>query len=153
MKRLPGRKNHFHISEASGWGINDTSPTRGWCSGERTDEGMMSGYSRWWREMIRAEESDIRNVHNRICGAAGGRNSAGSLNRQFNHPNKNHLTRPSCPKRIGKEKWGNRPLHCTNHAFNLRSIHLWSDYLNAICLLACWSGVRAGASEQPIWAL
>lgn len=103
----------------------------------------------------RAAERGVTSVtlHNRVCGAAGGQDSAGSLNRQFNRPNENHLTRPSCPKRIGKEKWGNRPLHCTISASDLRSIHLWSDYLNAICLLAHLRGVRAGASEQPISAL
>lgn len=41
--------------------------------------------------MIRGEKSDIRNLHNGVCGAAGGQNSAGFLNRQFNRPNKKKL--------------------------------------------------------------
>lgn len=101
------------------------------------DEGVMGRCSRWWHEMNRREKSDIRNLNNHVSGTAGEQNSAGSLNRQPNRPNKNHLPRPSTPvlKGLGKEKWGNPPLHCTDHAFNLRSIHPRSNHLNTICLL------------------
>lgn len=140
MKRLPGRKIIF------------TSPRRQREGGGRGkwhvcvsgliqrieyDEGVMGRCSRWWHEMNRREKSDIRNLNNHVSGTAGEQNSAGSLNRQPNRPNKNHLPRPSTPvlKGLGKEKWGNPPLHCTDHAFNLRSIHPRSNHLNTICLL------------------
>jgi len=56
------------------------------------DEGMMSGYSRWW-----SIERKVTSTTSIIVAQQGGRNSAGSLNRQFNRPSRNHLAPPSTP--------------------------------------------------------
>ncbi len=98
----------------------------------------MSRYSRWCWEMIDGEKSDICNLHNLVCGAAGGAEFSWLTEQTVPLPKYKSLNVVLCvcPKRIGKKKWGNPLLHCTDHAFSLRSILYVATWMPSACWLA-----------------
>lgn len=75
-----------------------------WTDDERIFK-MMVGDDPW-------EKSDIRNFHNCVCGAAGGGiQLAQWIDSLIAQKKSLNSALHACPKRIGKKKWGNPPLH------------------------------------------